>query len=1405
MGQGNEIMKLIRIALAAACLVSACLLLWGAAPIRAQNVEAIGEANETAEARKEQIAADRFLQLLKQRPRLGTALDRVYGYHVGRGTLEEFCKSLEADAKQHNDGRLWLILGMVQMQRGDDTAAAASLRKAAELLPEEPLASYYLGKTLVLLGDVENAVIAMRTAIERKPARADMLAIFQDLGRLFQRTGRNDEALQVWQQLETQFPNDPQVQEEIARILAEEGALAAAIERYAALSKSSTDRFRQVEMAIRAAQLKAQLGKKEEALSDFELQLGKVNPDSWLHRDVRRRIEEVFWSSGDIDGLVAYYTSWVEKHPEDVDAMMRTARFLAVQRRLPEAETWFRKAIEKSPSTAEPRVALAEALVADEQYGKAADEMKALVEIEPDNPDYIVRWGELVLNDSGRNSAERKSEAAEIWKRLLEKRGDDPVTVSRVADLLRSSESSEEAIAQYRKAIELAPNEPQYREYLGEYLHQLGRKDEAIAVWQDLASGERQTRDNLVRLSEVFSTFGYDDRALATMAAACEQKPTFGHRARYAELLREAGKYDESLSQLQLAEPLADDPELRQIVVDERIKNYQASGKLAETIDQLEAAVAGDKAGDAQSWRLLALLREADRQFQPACEAAEKATSLAPGNATMWETAALLQERSGRFGDAIESYRKLATIDRRFLSNYLTQIASLEMRVGNTEAALKAGEELIAAAPDNAEHYRFFADVCFRVGEEERGFEVLRRSVRGNPNDSEALLYLARVLSEAFRTDEAIELYWRGFDLAKDLDGKIAVITPLTELYLRTNRFETLTDRLEATGREQNKPRDGLLWVAAAHQAAGDLGTAKQMLEQLVREESRDTKLLEQMVALSRAEYDFDSAAEYQRRLVAIAPTPEGEYQLANILLELGEIEQSEAIWLKIAQRKNDSTSLTDAITTLVGKEQYETAAAIIDKSLASEPENWEVLTQAMLVYAKLDRGEEARRIAQRVLELNVVPSEPSQKTKEAIARRASRRNVESVGYDPYAELGRPSQQMQTVQRLKSIMSGSRDMYYGGSRQPIAPTCFADARAIARCMPLVAKEEGFKESEFVKTHVEKALAGGDEEQLWTAIFYIIWQNPQAQYGQTKDSQFEACLKSLVDRQDSDAAGLMLQSFVNRQRRSPDGSTAAQKPLTQDELKELSKLSELAGRSSGGNTSYYQLWVATEFARAGEEAEAEAIIDKYIESAKQSSNKYASLQAISVLLSDQFAKDISPRMLARCRDLFKSSLATATMTTSTQGGYGSVYERLMVELVEGDQLENALACVDDLLRWQAQQTADLRPSQRERLGQASAPIVYYRQTGGPYEQVTIAFPPPSSYFGTESIYMLYGLYEGCKADLKRLAQARAQIDQWAAESSDDPYLRLARIMAKASFAYWSGDRDNVMDTLAKAAD
>ena len=184
----------------------------------------------------------------------------------------------------------------------------------------------------------------------------------------------------------------------------------------------------------------------------------------------------------------------------------------------------------------------------------------------------------------------------------------------------------------------------------------------------------------------------------------------------------------------------------------------------------------------------------------------------------------------------------------------------------------------------------------FQLGRTKEGLDALRRSVRVNPTNIAALTTLAGALSDQFRSDEAIELFWRAFDKANSLDEQLSVIAKLGELYLRANRFDQLVTRLQRLGRENNKVRDMAICLAAAYQSAGDLGSARSELERLLTEDTRDTKLLEQLSALAETEGDFTAAAKYQKRVNVIAPNKDGITRLANLHLRSGQIEHVEDI-----------------------------------------------------------------------------------------------------------------------------------------------------------------------------------------------------------------------------------------------------------------------------------------------------------------------------------------------------------------------------------------------------------------------------------------------------------------------------------------------------------------------------
>src|SRR5262249_34904375 len=154
-----------------------------------------------------------------------------------------------------------------------------------------------------------------------------------------------------------------------------------------------------------------------------------------------------------------------------VEAMARLGRTLAIQGRVAEAQTWLDRAVKLAPSRKDLRMALVEQLVQERKFAQAAAQYEAMNKAEPNNPDTIREWGRLLLRDESRPEAERKKAAAAVWRRSVEARPKDAAIAVQVADLFRQAEMPEEAIALYKKAIELAPGSPQYYEYLGEYYH----------------------------------------------------------------------------------------------------------------------------------------------------------------------------------------------------------------------------------------------------------------------------------------------------------------------------------------------------------------------------------------------------------------------------------------------------------------------------------------------------------------------------------------------------------------------------------------------------------------------------------------------------------------------------------------------------------------------------------------------------------------------------------------------------------------------------------------------------------------------------------------------------------------------------------------------------------------------
>ena len=1062
-------------------------LVWTAsqAPPESRAQKLAPDSPEAVDEARERQVMGRFLGVLEKAPRRGTALDRVYGYHVERGSLDGFLKTYrDKVAADPNDGASWLLIGLVEAQRGRDSAAVEALRRAEAARPDDPLPAYYLGQALVLVGQPDSAAEAFERALSKKPARVDLLEIYQALGRVHQRAHRDDKALAVWDRLEKAFPDDPRVQEQIAHALADESQDAPALARFEALAKSTRDRFRQVQFAIEAAELKVRLGKSTAALADFETLLTKLDPESWLYREVRRKVEDVFLRTDDLAGLASYYERWISKTPDDVEAMARLGRTLAGQGRAADARVWLDKAIKLAPSRREIRLALIEQLVQDRKFAEAAAQYEALAKLEPNNPDVVRDWGRMLLRDASKAEADRKKAAAAVWRRLAPDDAKDAVAVAQAADLFRQANLADEAIALYLKAIRLAPEATQYREYLGEYYHALKRPADALATWRGGAEGPARNARTLGRLGEVLAGFGYRKEAVEPLVEACKLDPDdFDLRLRLADLKLALDLPLEALPELEKAEKVASADEQAEAVLERLIRAYQASGTLAAKVESLkkDLAVTPTAAG----WTRLARLLEAEQKPADAALAIGEATKIDPRSVPAWVATARLREAAGDLLGSAEALRTLTNLDRRSRTDYLTGIAKLEARLGRRGPALEAGRELLAAAPGNPDHHQFFAELCFQLGEPDEGLDALRRAARANPSDPKAMLTLAENLARQFRAEEAIELYWRAFTKTPDVEGKLSIVARMADQYLQRNQLDRLLGRLERELREPNQQRELSLCLAQAHAASGDYGTARLELERLLSTNARDTQLLLQLSNLAEQEGDVATAAKYQKQATDLAPTPEGTARLAQLYLRAGEYVEAESIWTRTTEGDQDPGRALSAIDSLLASGKREAVLVITGRLLRTRPDDWELLYREGVALAGLNRSTESEGRFRAILALKGGDDDKGVLARSKGGSTSSARPAgTSASPTPTTRLALMPIQERTSAAYRARLAAGVD---GNANQVVAfsPLDFGQARASALAWLLGLAQRENKQDSFQKERREaRDKAPSDPRTAW---------------------------------------------------------------------------------------------------------------------------------------------------------------------------------------------------------------------------------------------------------------------------------------------------------------------------------
>ncbi|MEM7558009.1 MAG: tetratricopeptide repeat protein, partial [Planctomycetota bacterium] len=1006
------------------------------------------------------------------------------------------------------------------------------------------------------------------------------------------------------------------------------------------------------------------------------------------------------------------YEQWIKKNPEDVHAIDSAVGVLLQQQRYGEAQSLLKEAIKRSPTRADLRLRLVEVLQNLNQPAQVLEQMKLLVELDVNNPDWIVRLGQMRWA-SGEPDEDARLETQEIWERLLHN-SEDSTRFFQVAELSVSIGNNARALELYSRAAELSSDATSIRQRWGELVLKLEGPEAALEIWKKIAEAPNDSAEVLAQLSRIYETNGLQESAIEAMQHVLERNPSFSHTLRCAELFVSAERFDEALELLNALEPDGSSTQLQQLLK-ARVKTYRAADRLAEAVEHAQRQWTQES--QAQAGLFLSMLQEAGRDTAAAISMAELAIEKFPQQRDLLQHLVRLYQRVGRMGDQLTLLQKLERVDSAAASQHLRAQVSLLQSLGRPQEAVEAAQRLVEISPKSLEYTLVLAQTYLESRQAEEGLRLLRKRLRQHPNDLGAAADLAWALSRFDETEEAIETYWRLFSLAQGRQEKSNVIVELAELYRSQQQFAQFIERLDQLLEKKHPESNVRLWKALAYEVNEDRTLAAQELQMLLRQRDQDAEVLRRIVTLWKGSGKYEKALSYQEKLVALEPTDKNLKLQADMLLGLGRAEEASGLLKRIAAETKSEFRLVASAYDLLDAGFGEVAAQVLSDAIRRNPNpHWEC--RILLAQIRYDQEDypEAIRLAQSVLEEDLDNSAPNLRELERRKRLAksqgtgTRIQLYATGElesDAILELAR---EVSNVIRDKAQGGGYGYGGYGGgygygsyggygygrygygsygrsarARKPVpyvAAGYFQHARAIALGIHIESQGSHTKSASWDDDFVEKAIASGEVPRLWEAAFVRAWDQEEPELYESVPENMQPILESLEKAGDRTAlfqrACRILAKGDSQSDRYGEASSSEQQAISEEDLQGiLSVLERLSGAPQYG---YLITTLCRELGKSDRQQLARQLVGEYRESDDAEPETLVRLARTIAsapdwrIASEQTAGDVESEDWGLALSLIREALKDhkKNPTTVQNRYYGSMFY-LPVKPLTGEQV------------------------------------------------------------------------------------------------------------------------------------
>ncbi|MBN1550046.1 tetratricopeptide repeat protein, partial [bacterium] len=488
---------------------------------------------------------------------------------IAKGEQNEVIKALSGVVAAGNaDLSTYMTLGLMYQKKKEYIDAIEMYQKALELEPSNFDALTALASCQATSGEVGNAIVSYEQAIMMNPKA---VAELKELGDLYLRAMRTDEAFKMYQQFFTKDSSDQELAVKLGAYSYDKDDYAGAVRYYQLGIKKITP-----EDAIKYADACNRTGNSSKVFTVLLPLKSDKKIKGTIQRDLYKSLAQAFEKDSNLVAAAQAYGDYNDlPGVHDPDAAFKQA-FLFEKKEPMNAQKIYEANIKKYP--ADYRNFLRLGLMYSERKDmltKAVPLFTRVTELADSVPSVWLELGKI-YGKMGNDDEELRA-----YRRYAEI---DPQNVEanrRIGILLLRKEKFNEGIVFLEIANTMQPNDPEVMPILAKGYWKTGRIDEAIALLNTAKEQKSDDPEIRFQLFELYQKSGQKAKAQKEIEDLIAIKRDNRYMLLYAEALAMQGKNKEAADVVE--EILATDPE--------NIPVLMLKGKIQRSLKQYDEAV----------------------------------------------------------------------------------------------------------------------------------------------------------------------------------------------------------------------------------------------------------------------------------------------------------------------------------------------------------------------------------------------------------------------------------------------------------------------------------------------------------------------------------------------------------------------------------------------------------------------------------------------------------------------------------------------------------------------------------------------------------------------------------------------------------------------------------------------